>query len=278
MDTSTREEETPLESSLSNNKQSRFSATSNTGAKLPVLSEHHVSDEGMLVMFENELNYCLKSFTAFTLKTQNNAQYKLIINQFYSLFKKYDGHLDEVLLLEKLVDAGEKLISIRGFHALAKERCFEEARARMEGSSYGASMQSSLSAFTDTESNFTASMEELYQGRPRRTFGNLLTTYFNLKYRIEYGILLSSFLSLIEYDYGLKSSSSVNEVSRILLSFRNTVEFAFKMDIDDAMWVAVHGIYHYLEISKFAIQQTESKEVSFSALSIITSLIINISD
>ena len=222
------------------------------------LSEHRVSDRGMLTMLENELSYCFKSFSAFTMKSQNNAQYRLIINQFYSLFKKYDGHLDEVLLLEKLIEAGEKLLSIKGFHLLAKNRCFEEARARMEGSSFGSSMRSSLSAFT---SELEVSTDNLFQKRQRRTLGNLLSVYFNLKHRIEFGVLISKFLAIVEFDYGLKSLTAINDVRSILSNFKENIQKSFKIDFDNVLWVAAHGIYHYLEISKFVIEQTNSMEV-----------------
>ena len=223
-------------------------------------NDHRVSEGGLTRKFEMELNYCLNSFSAFATKSQNNAQYKLIINQFHSLFKKFDGHIDEVFVNEKLVEAGEKLLSIKGFHLIAKNSCFENARVKMEGSSFGSSNKSSLTAFTSSEASETP--DYLYEKRPRRTLGKLLSIYFNLRYRIEFGVTVSHFLEIVQFDYGLKSQSAITDIRSILKKLKEIIILAQRINIDNAIWVAAHGIYHYLEISKFAIEQTNSVEVS----------------
>lgn len=231
---------------------------------------HRVSEESLAVMFGNELDYCLKSFQAFTAKggraNQTSAQYKLVINQFLSLFEKYDRHLDEIILLEKYVEAGEKLLPLKGFHLLAKESCLERALYRMEGSTFGTSMASSLNLLTQDDAEVESSFDDMAFKRGRRTFGHLLATFFSLKHRIAYGINLANFLSIVEFDYSLKSLDSLEHVYSIIKKYQESVEMTIRTGVEESLWIAFHGIYHCVEIAKFAIEQTNNFEVFYIGL------------
>jgi hypothetical protein len=235
----------------------------------PTLNEHRVSPAGLLQMFQNEIDFCLKSFATFSNGgKKNNSQCKLISNQFIHLFKKFDGHLDEMILLKKYVETGEKLLEINGFHQMAKERCFLVAKARMEGNGEEGGGEASINSLSAKAAEPTSSPSNDNDGyiarkhRLRRTFGTQLSDYFNIKHRVLFGEWIAKVLEIIEFDFGLKSTNARVKIVNILQMMQSTAKFAAMMD-PEAHWVVFHAAYHSIQIVKFVTEQTNSFEVSY---------------
>eukprot|EP00842_Homolaphlyctis_polyrhiza_P000829 jgi/Hompol1/1747/HPOL_000003-RA len=93
----------------------------------PVLDR--ISETSLVTMFENELVFCLKSLRALskTPQTASNAQRRLLRTQFRSCIEKYQRHVKPSTFIAQIIETGEAILDIPGFHRLAEDDCFEVA-------------------------------------------------------------------------------------------------------------------------------------------------------
>lgn len=85
----------------------------------PVLTK--ISQKSLLLMFENDLAFSIK---AIKFNSSSNNQRLLNINLFLTAWTKYGRYLPPLLYATRLVESGEQLMQIKGFHNLANSHCF----------------------------------------------------------------------------------------------------------------------------------------------------------
>ncbi|KAJ3197629.1 hypothetical protein HK101_002057 [Irineochytrium annulatum] len=88
----------------------------------PLLSK--MTHAALKTIFENELSYNLASIRKLSKSQEAHSSYRLAISQLKKCWEQFSPHLPAGYVASKLVQTGESLLEIDGFHNMADLVCF----------------------------------------------------------------------------------------------------------------------------------------------------------
>ncbi|KAJ3266395.1 hypothetical protein HDU77_001006 [Chytriomyces hyalinus] len=190
-------------------------------------------------IFESELKYCLKAMDAFSkldyAAPNWNSRRQLILSQFRKCWDQYGVHLSKDYTNVRLVETGEALLHLQGFHDIASLHCFEAiiqtAASRLDVHRFhGVSRASDVPGIATLNSaqNTDAHNVELWR---RSQFGNALC----------------SFLAIVTEDPTLKTPTSRSRILKCLQAIAHVTAECSNVGNE---WLVLEGSKHTMTIAE----------------------------
>ncbi|KAI8621446.1 hypothetical protein BC830DRAFT_1224679 [Chytriomyces sp. MP71] len=209
----------------------------------PLLGRMSVSALGEI--FENELAHCLRAMETFSKLDTNEPSYnsrrRLLLNQFRKCWDQYGAHLPKGFVDNRLIEAGEALLHIEGFHDIAKMYCFakymREARLRSEKNRVQRSMKvAERGDFLDQEA----------QDQNTSFMDALSSNEVSLLHRCQFGMALCEFLSMLSVDVTLQTPPVRSRILKVLESITHVSEEC--TNYPEHEWLVMEGCKHVMTI------------------------------
>ncbi|KAJ3240711.1 hypothetical protein HDU81_002902 [Chytriomyces hyalinus] len=190
-------------------------------------------------IFESELKYCLKAMDAFSkldyAAPNWNSRRQLILSQFRKCWDQYGVHLPKDYTNFRLVETGEALLHLQGFHDIASLYCFEAiiqtASSRLDVHRFhGVSRASEVPGIASLNSaqNTDSHSVELWK-------------------RSQFGRVLCDFLAIVTEDPALKTPTARTRILKCLLEIGKVTSECAKLGNE---WLVLEGSKHTMTIAE----------------------------
>jgi hypothetical protein len=163
----------------------------------PIPISKGIAPSSVESLFNADLIFCMKSFQALSLKEPSPGKYRIKINQYFDCINKYQTRVSSSIIAEKMMEFGENLVELMGFHELAKQHCFDREKLLEVAT---AAPYSSAAEISKSYNEITNSLEPVFN---------------NNSFRVFLGLQNAEFVSLLSRDFGFQNKETIEGYLRI---------------------------------------------------------------
>ncbi|KAJ3328133.1 hypothetical protein HDU76_010540 [Blyttiomyces sp. JEL0837] len=214
------------------------------------------------MVFENELNHCIRCMRHFSKVDQSselaatNSQRRLAVGQFKDCWEKFSLKMTSDYILAKLVETGEVVLGIRGFHDVAETMCFAPYLEKASGLAVDTNIKSQedltgnndMEPHSPRESKEQPALASTDQTPVSRIVTKIsATSHKALKIRSLYGRALCQFLRLVDMDVTLRTPRIRVSVKTILSNIMDVIDECSRSESTE--WLLLNGSFHIRSIT-----------------------------